>query len=713
METKEFGARLRELRKQAGFTQRELGNKTGINFTYLSKIESGTMPPPSEKILLRLAEVLKADKDELMALAGKIPSDIAEILKSRETLQFLRSDRTQKKIRAAKKKGRPNIMKNLVDYKKLSRVVIAIALVGAVATSLWYASPTRALTIDITNPSSGTLGSDYSFQVQVDIEDAELLPIQNINLEIYNSADPATYKATCANLPLTDGASKSYSALDTGGGGTVSITASAPQWEWLQDAGYAVWQNQAYYFPTEGNIVWGYGYQAGTATITYTINWTPPSGWPQGSYLIKAQITANGTTFTQLSSTFTLSASGGGGGGFGGGGFFPPPPPPPGVTDVSNYVTNEGVFVQEVIAQSEDSKVELTIGEGTTGLTEEGEPVSEISITEMEEPLPEPPADSETIGLTYELGPEGTTFSPAITITFSYDPNDLPAGINQENLVIAMWNEGAGEAGEWVVLDNITVDTVNHTISGTVSHFTPFAVIAYTAPAAFVTSDLTISATEVEAGQSVAVHVLVTNTGDVIGSHKVTLWLENVAVATQDVTLAGGASQGLTFIVGADAPGIYSLSIDGLSATFTVKETVTPPVEPEPVPAAFTTSNLFISPAEAGIGETVTVSVLVANTGDLSGSYEVTLKVDNVTMATKDVILAGGTSQTVSFTTTGDTAATYTVNVNDLSATFTVKTPVVPVEPINWGRITGIIAGTAIVIGVIIWLVFRRRQAFI
>ena len=434
---------------------------------------------------------------------------------------------------------------------------------------------------------------------------------------------------------------------------------------------------------------------------------------PSTTYHFRVRSTTNVDDAISGDYIFTLNASGGGGGGgFGGGGFFPPPLPP-GVTDVSNYVTNEGVFVQEVIAQSEDSKVELTIGEGTTGLTEEGEPVSEISITEMEEPLPEPPADSETIGLTYELGPEGTTFSPAITITFSYDPNDLPAGINEENLVIAMWNEGAGEAGEWVVLDNITVDTVNHTISGTVSHFSPFAVIAYTAPAAFVTSDLTMSATEVEVGQSIAIHVLVTNTGDLAGSYKVTLWLENVAVATQDVTLAGGASQGLTFIVGQDVPGIYSISIDGLSATFTVKETVTPPVEPEPVPAAFTTSNLFISPAEAGIGETVTVSVLVANTGDLSGSYEVTLKVDNVTMATKDVILAGDTSQTVTFTTTGDTAGTYTVDVSGLSGTFTVKTPVVPVEPINWGTITGIIAGTAIVIGVIIWLVFRRRQAFI
>ena len=53
METQEFGARLRELRKQLGLTQRELANIVNVDFTYLSKIEGGTAPPPSEKVLLK------------------------------------------------------------------------------------------------------------------------------------------------------------------------------------------------------------------------------------------------------------------------------------------------------------------------------------------------------------------------------------------------------------------------------------------------------------------------------------------------------------------------------------------------------------------------------------------------------------------------------------------------------------------------------------
>ena len=114
MESQEFGAGLRDRREQAGLSQRELADKVKVNHTYISKIENRVLPPPSEKVILRLAEVLNADKDELMILAGKIPSDIAEMLKDRVTLQFLRSDLAQKKIRSASKKEGTNIMKRFL-----------------------------------------------------------------------------------------------------------------------------------------------------------------------------------------------------------------------------------------------------------------------------------------------------------------------------------------------------------------------------------------------------------------------------------------------------------------------------------------------------------------------------------------------------------------------------------------------------------------------
>lgn len=104
MKGKKFGMRVRQLRKQAGISQREAAQKVGIDFTYLSKIESGIMPPPSEKVIIKLAKVLDADKDELITLAGKVPSDLSQILKNKEILQFLRSGDRHKLIQSLREK---------------------------------------------------------------------------------------------------------------------------------------------------------------------------------------------------------------------------------------------------------------------------------------------------------------------------------------------------------------------------------------------------------------------------------------------------------------------------------------------------------------------------------------------------------------------------------------------------------------------------------
>ena len=95
-----FGRRLRELRKAKNLTQRELAEKVadglgdhrGFDFTYLSKIENDRTPPPSATAIVQLARVLETDADELLALAGKVPSDLGETLKGSEAARtFYRS----------------------------------------------------------------------------------------------------------------------------------------------------------------------------------------------------------------------------------------------------------------------------------------------------------------------------------------------------------------------------------------------------------------------------------------------------------------------------------------------------------------------------------------------------------------------------------------------------------------------------------------------
>ena len=96
----EFPERLRSLRKEAQLSQRDLAERVGVDFTYLSKIENGRVEPPSETVLKNvsreLAEALGRDEtelaDELITLAGKVPSDIAETLvRNPQAVRFLRS----------------------------------------------------------------------------------------------------------------------------------------------------------------------------------------------------------------------------------------------------------------------------------------------------------------------------------------------------------------------------------------------------------------------------------------------------------------------------------------------------------------------------------------------------------------------------------------------------------------------------------------------
>jgi len=61
---KAFGIRLKDLRKQKGWTQKELANKLDIRYSHLNKYESGMHAPPLEK-LIQLADIFDVSLDFL------------------------------------------------------------------------------------------------------------------------------------------------------------------------------------------------------------------------------------------------------------------------------------------------------------------------------------------------------------------------------------------------------------------------------------------------------------------------------------------------------------------------------------------------------------------------------------------------------------------------------------------------------------------------
>ena len=199
----------------------------------------------------------------------------------------------------------------------------------------------------------------------------------------------------------------------------------------------------------------------------------------------------------------------------------------------------------------------------------------------------------------------------------------------------------------------------------------------------------------------------------------------------------------LTFYVDGVATGQttewHSGEVTELDLVVTIES---PPPEttetPAPSPAAFSLGSLTILPSEVTAGGTVTISVNVANTGGETGTYIVTLKIDDVVEASQEVSIDAGASQEVTFTVSKDVAKTYSVDVNGLvGGTFVVMEetpapppappaspaptaplaaptppaaapPTEPAEAINWPVLWGVI-GVAIAVGVGTFVQSRRK----
>lgn len=75
-----FGAFIRREREAKGFSLREMAKKIKVSPTFLSKVETEDWKPGEEK-LRKIAEVIGCDADDLMARAGRVPTELSEIIK--------------------------------------------------------------------------------------------------------------------------------------------------------------------------------------------------------------------------------------------------------------------------------------------------------------------------------------------------------------------------------------------------------------------------------------------------------------------------------------------------------------------------------------------------------------------------------------------------------------------------------------------------------
>ena len=86
-----FGDYIRQQREalrtaDSSYSLRKVAGRIEVEPSYLSKVERGDQAPPSEAKIKLLAEDLGEDADVLLALAGKVSSDLQGVIRQRPKL---------------------------------------------------------------------------------------------------------------------------------------------------------------------------------------------------------------------------------------------------------------------------------------------------------------------------------------------------------------------------------------------------------------------------------------------------------------------------------------------------------------------------------------------------------------------------------------------------------------------------------------------------
>ena len=365
--------------------------------------------------------------------------------------------------------------------------------------------------------------------------------------------------------------------------------------------------------------------------------------------------------------------------------------PAPVAAEVDTRIT--GPVTRQVIDNIAETGVRITVNATS--------PVTVSTIRYEENPHKDAALPPDCPGIFVDISvsdPDAISWPMKVELHYT----DAEAAGKDETKFGIFWWDGAA----WVRVRNTWVDPATNTVYALLDRDeaggSQLTIGMVQASAAYTYSGLTVTPSSVNVGSPVTISVTVKNTGDLEGTTTVDLLVNSVKEQSKTVTLAGGASQTVTFTVTKTTAGSYTVKVGSLTGSFTVAK--------PPTPAAFELSGLSVTPAEVKSGESVTVSVTVKNTGELSGSYSVELKVDGASKETKTGTLAGGVSATLSYTVSGAAVGTHPVAVGSLTGSFKVTAVVTP-PPATPDYTWYIVGGVVVVLAVVaVYYLFLRKK---
>jgi transcriptional regulator with XRE-family HTH domain len=110
-----FGELLREKRRAAGVSQRELAAGAGLDFSYISKLENGRIPPPAADTVVGLCRILKIEPEELLAACGKLPAGVQASVGASQAAQSFLQNASQMSLTENEWKELSSSLKRLRD----------------------------------------------------------------------------------------------------------------------------------------------------------------------------------------------------------------------------------------------------------------------------------------------------------------------------------------------------------------------------------------------------------------------------------------------------------------------------------------------------------------------------------------------------------------------------------------------------------------------
>jgi len=191
--------------------------------------------------------------------------------------------------------------------------------------------------------------------------------------------------------------------------------------------------------------------------------------------------------------------------------------------------------------------------------------VSDLSIT------PSTVETGDPVTISVEISNDGLLqFSEGVTLKID--------GTSEESEMVTLM-PGDSETVTWTVSE-ATSGTYSVEVEGLTGSFTVEEPEPEPEPANIVYHSVAVSPSSVEAGNPVTVTVTLDNTGELIGTETVELYVNDVLEDSETTSVVGGGTDSVTFQVTKDTAGSYTVEAGGETATFTV-------TEPEPEPTSF------------------------------------------------------------------------------------------------------------------------------